>query len=80
MIVAGPSGAGKSTLIKALTKKYPDSFGFSVSHTTRSARPNEQHGKDYFFVNNEEFQQMIDDREFVEWFKVHDKMKGTAKS
>ena len=55
IIIVGPSGVGKSTLINALTEKYPDKFGFSVSYTTRSPRPGEVHGKSYFFVSKEEF-------------------------
>ena len=55
MIIVGPSGVGKSTLIKALTDKYPDSFGFSVSHTTRAPREGEKHGVNYFYIPKEEF-------------------------
>ena len=76
----GPSGVGKSTLINELTSKWPNSFGFSVSYTTRQPREGEEHGKNYFFVTQEEFQSMIDSDEFIEWCKVHSNMYGTAKS
>jgi guanylate kinase len=56
IIILGPSGVGKSTLIKVMTDKYPDSFGFSVSFTTRNMREGEAHGVNYFFVSKEEFQ------------------------
>lgn len=50
IIIVGPSGVGKSMLIKALTSKYPDSFGFSVSYTTRNPRDGEVNGEHYNFV------------------------------
>ena len=71
---------GKSTLIKVLTDKYPNSFGFSVSFTTRAPREGEEHGKNYFFVKKEEFQDMITADDFIEWCQVHSNMYGTAKS
>lgn len=58
LIILGPSGVGKSTLITRLTNKYPNSFGFSVSYTTRSPRPGEVDGKSYFFITKDEFKQM----------------------
>ena len=63
-----------------MTDKYPDSFGFSVSFTTRNMREGEAHGKSYFYVKKEEFQKMIDQDDFIEWCNVHGNMYGTAKS
>ena len=80
IIVLGPSGVGKSTMINALTEKYPDKFGFSVSHTTRQPRAGEEHGVNYFFVTKDEFQAMTDANEFIEWFEVHGNMYGTSKA
>ena len=80
IIIVGPSGVGKSTLIKSLTEKHPNKFGFSVSYTTRAARPGEVHGKSYFFVSKEEFKKMIEKDDFIEWCEVHTNMYGTAKS
>ena len=80
IIIVGPSGVGKSTLIKVLTDKYPTSFGFSVSFTTRAPRAGEEHGKNYFFVDHSEFEGMIEKNDFIEWCKVHSNMYGTAKS
>lgn len=77
LIVTGPSGAGKSTLLRSLPE---DQFYFSVSHTTRKPRPNEIHGRDYYFVSKEEFLQMIERDEFLEWIEVHSNFYGTAKS
>jgi predicted GTPase len=51
IVCCGPSGVGKSSLIKKLMAEFPKEFGFSVSHTTRGARPGEVCGKDYHFVD-----------------------------
>lgn len=62
----GPSGSGKSTLLKLLFKEFPNTFAFSVSHTTRKPRPGEENGKDYHFVTREQMQKMIENEEFLE--------------
>ena len=80
LIIVGPSGVGKSTLIKSLTDKHPEKFGFSVSYTTRASREGEIHGKNYFFISKEEFENMIKNDDFIEWCQVHQNMYGTAKS
>jgi len=56
-IVAAPSGCGKTSLVKALIAQTED-LCVSVSHTTRAARPGEAHGKNYFFVSKQEFDQI----------------------
>lgn len=60
------SGAGKSTLLKLLLDEYGPHFGFSVSHTTRSPRPGEEHGKHYYFVSRQEMERAIGAGEFIE--------------
>ncbi|RKX59353.1 MAG: guanylate kinase [Thermodesulfobacteriota bacterium] len=77
IIISGPSGVGKTTLLRFLPEK---DFYFSVSHTTRPPRPGEIDGKDYYFVDEKTFLQMIAMQEFLEWVKVHDAYYGTAKS
>ncbi len=81
-IVSGPSGAGKTTLINRV-KKEVEPLGiqlhFSVSHTTREPRAGEQHGKDYYFVAREKFDEMVGRGEFIEWAQVHGYMYGTSK-
>jgi guanylate kinase len=78
-VVSAPSGTGKSTLIKEAMQK-TDNLNFSVSYTTREKRANEQHGKDYFFVSDKEFEQMIEKNMFLEYAKVFDKFYyGTSK-
>ena len=54
--MSGPSGVGKSTMLKKLFADFPNKFGFSVSHTSRSPRPGEIDGKDYHFSNKEDMQ------------------------
>ena len=68
IILSSPSGAGKTTLVKMLSGL--DNFEISVSHTTRQPRPNETHNKDYFFVNEKEFERLIKNEEFLEYAEV----------
>lgn len=75
-VVSSPSGAGKTTLAHRLAAKH--GLEFSVSYTTRRPRPGEVHGKDYYFVSNEEFDRMIAGREFAEWAHVHGNRYGTS--
>lgn len=79
LVLCGPSGAGKSTLLKKLLDDYGPKFGFSVSHTTRSSRQGEKHGKDYYFVSKEEMQKGIDNGEFIEHAVYSGNMYGTSK-
>jgi guanylate kinase len=77
-VIAAPSGTGKTSLVKALMAAMPE-LQFSVSHTTRRARPNELEGKDYHFVDPATFRRMIDDGEFLEHASVFDNFYGTAR-
>ncbi len=79
IVIAAPSGAGKTTLVHALIERNPD-FVFSVSYTTRPKRPNEQHGRDYFFVSEEEFRRLDRQGEFLESARVFDNFYGTRRS
>ncbi len=76
-IISAPSGAGKTTLCKEVVDILPN-LRHSVSHTTRSPRPGEQHGREYFFVSPAEFEKMIAAGEFAEWAEVHGNLYGTA--
>ena len=78
-IVSAPSGAGKTTLCRALVSSLPD-LEFSVSYTTRDARPGETEGTDYSFVTREEFGTMTAAGEFFEWAEVHGELYGTSKT
>lgn len=77
-VIAAPSGAGKTSLVRALLQREPQ-LRFSISYTTRTPRPAEQHGRDYFFVDHATFQRMVDRQEFLEHAKVFDNFYGTAK-
>jgi guanylate kinase len=77
-VVAAPSGAGKSSLVKALLE-LDSHLAVSVSHTTRAPRGQEQHGREYWFVDEAEFRAMIDRGEFFEWAQVHGKLYGTSR-
>ena len=78
IILSSPSGAGKTTLVKMLSKI--DNFDISISHTTRLPRPNENSGKDYFFVDVNEFQRLIKNQEFLEYAKVFNNFYGTTRT
>ena len=77
-VVAAPSGAGKSSLVKALME-LDSHVQPSVSHTTRAPRGQEQHGREYFFVSETEFDAMVQADAFVEWAHVHNHRYGTSK-
>lgn len=70
MILAGPSAVGKSTVVDRLRSDVPNLY-FSVSMTTRSPRPGEVDGRDYFYVTAQEFQEKIDCGEMLEWADIH---------
>ena len=76
-MLSAPSGAGKTTLTTALRHK-PD-FVYSVSCTTRTPRPGEIHGEDYFFLSDEEFRQRAGAGEFLEYAEVHNHFYGTLR-
>ncbi|KAL7273263.1 guanylate kinase [Rhizina undulata] len=78
VVVSGPSGTGKSTLLSRLFANHPDSFGFSVSHTTRTPRPGETNGKDYHFVTAEEFSSLVVDGAFIEHAQFSGNFYGTS--
>tara|TARA_B100000965_G_scaffold278013_1_gene235824 strand:+ start:2653 stop:3285 length:633 start_codon:yes stop_codon:yes gene_type:complete len=78
VILSSPSGAGKTTLTKLLSTSR--NFEISISHTTRKPRINEVDGKDYYFVNNDKFQNLIKKKEFLEYAKVFNNYYGSSKT
>lgn len=78
-IISAPSGAGKSTLCSMLINKYP-AVRYSISYTTRAPRGNEQNGKEYFFINKAQFENMAANNDFLEWAEVHGNYYGTSKT
>ncbi len=77
-VISAPSGAGKTTLVRKILKRFKN-LSYSVSHTTRSPRGNEQDGFDYFFISLAEFEQKISLDLWLEWAKVHNNYYGTSK-
>jgi len=77
-VVAAPSGAGKSSLVKALLE-LDSQVHPSISHTTRPPRGQEKHGREYYFVSEQEFDAMVLADGFVEWAFVHGRRYGTSK-
>jgi len=69
-VIAGPTAVGKGTVVRRIRELHP-AIELSVSATTRLPRPGEQHGVDYFFLTNEEFDQMISDGNMLEYAVVH---------
>jgi len=78
IVLSSPSGAGKTTLVKMLSKI--DNYKISISHTTRQPRPGEVPNKDYFFVNENEFNRLIKNEEFLEYAKVFNNFYGTTRT
>lgn len=79
IVVSAPSGAGKTTIVKALLAKHP-SMLFSVSATTRPRRETEVEGRDYFFLERQDFDRRIAAGELVEWEEIYGNLYGTLKS
>ena len=75
VVLSGPSGAGKTTVSRAVARRL--SLFISVSATTRSRRPGETEGVDYYFLSREEFQKRIADGAFIEWAEVFGQYYGT---
>ena len=78
-VISAPSGAGKTSLVKALLARNP-ALTVSVSHTTRPRRPNEEEGREYWFVTPQEFTERLQRGEFLEHAQVFDNYYGTGKA
>jgi guanylate kinase len=77
-IISAPSGSGKSTLVDKVRQIVPG-LDFSISYTTRSPRGNERNGREYFFITREQFEEMIEKDEFLEYAEVFGNYYGTAR-
>ena len=77
IILSSPSGAGKTTLVKKLS--LINNFEISISYTTRIPRLNEVNGSDYYFINSNDFDELIKKDEFLEYAKVFNNLYGTSK-
>lgn len=78
-IISSPSGGGKGTLIREVLRTVPN-IGYSVSFTTRSIREGETDGIHYNFVSHKEFENLIEQGEFLEYAEVHGNYYGTSKT
>lgn len=76
-VVSAPSGGGKTSLCKEVIRRLPN-FEHGISYTTRQRRANEIDGRDYHFVSEEKFMEMVDNDEFVEYAYVHGNYYGTS--
>ncbi len=76
LVVSSPSGAGKTSLSRRLVADHPE-LQLSTSCTTRKPRPGEQDGREYWFIDRERFDGMVEAGEFLEWAEVHDHRYGT---
>src|SRR5229473_5973165 len=79
IVVSSPSGGGKGTLIDRVLKTVPG-VSYSVSYTTRQPREGEQHGREYYFVSTDVFEEMIRRGEFLEWANVYGHLYGTSQA
>lgn len=79
IVIVAPSGAGKTTIAKRLLEEFPQ-LKFSVSATTRSPRADEIYGEDYYFLTDQEFDERIDNEEFLEWEYYSGNRYGTLRS
>ena len=83
VIITAPSGAGKTTLIKNIldhANSQDQKVFLSISHTTRQPRAGEEHGKDYYFMDENEFNDNISANEYIEHAVVHGNLYGTPRS
>ena len=78
VVISGFSGAGKGTIMKALLKKYPD-YALSISVTSRKPRAGEIDGVDYFFITVEQFKEMIEKEQLIEYAQYVENYYGTPK-
>ena len=77
-VVSGFSGAGKGTVLKGLLDKY-DNYAFSISATTRDPRPGEENGREYFFVKEDRFEEMIRKDQLIEYARYVNHYYGTPR-
>jgi len=85
VVISGPSGVGKGTICEKLREEMGDKLGVSISYTTRDPRPRkngtmEEHGVEYFFIDEDEFQSRVQRNDFMEYAGVHGKRYGTSRS
>ena len=78
-VLAGPSGVGKGSIVRRLVASDPEGLSLSVSVTTRAPRPTEVDGVDYFFLDDDAFDRMIEAGELLEWAEIVGHRSGTPR-
>ncbi len=78
IVLTGPSGVGKGTLMRSLLQRHPELY-YSVSVTTRSPRPGEINGKNYYFMSRSKFEQLVAQGQFLEWAEFAGNYYGTLR-
>jgi guanylate kinase len=78
IVLTGPSGVGKGTLMNEILQRYPE-LHYSVSATTRSPRPGEVNGKNYYFISRNQFEELVTQGEFLEWAEFAGNCYGTLR-
>ncbi|MEK7649575.1 MAG: guanylate kinase [Patescibacteria group bacterium] len=78
-VITGPSAAGKTAVISALLKLFPEA-GRMINTTTRPQRPGEVHGKDYWFMTRQEFENAVKNDEFIEWVETYGNLYGSSRA
>lgn len=78
LVLSGPSGTGKGTVCQVVRQEVP--LAFSISATTRKPREGEVHGREYFFLTEEEFLDLRDNDGLLEWAQVYDRYYGTPRA
>jgi guanylate kinase len=79
VVLTGPSGVGKGTLLTQILQRHPELY-YSVSATTRSPRPGEENGKNYYFISRSEFEKLVAQGEFLEWAEFAGNCYGTPRT
>lgn len=79
IVITGPSGVGKGTLMQKLLERHPELY-YSVSATTRSPRPGEINGQNYYFVDRSQFEKLVAQGEFLEWAEFAGNYYGTPRA
>ena len=80
LIISGPAGSGKNTVAERLMAEFPDKIERVITSTSRLPRGSEVDGVDYHFLSSEAFEKAIDNGDFYEYAKVHDRYYGTSKA
>jgi len=77
-VVSAPSGTGKTSLCREVIRQVQN-LSFSISHTTRPIRPGEEHGKNYYFISREAFNEYVSQKKLAEWTEIYGNCYGTTK-